>query len=183
MTTRRLLQMIRISFLKNGFKRAEYLKKKKVFASMGEHCFWQPRNIPPETGLIRIGDNVAIASEVLFINHDVMHHVFNGMKEDKYSFYRLTLGAIEIGNNVFIGSRCTILPGSKIEDNVIIGAGAVVSGKLSKGGVYAGVPAKRVGDFDTIMKSRRLDAPEVRAKTERFSEEWEIFYKHYEDKA
>ena len=62
MTTRRLLQMIRISFLKNGFKRAEYLKKKKVFASMGEHCFWQPRNIPPETGLIRIGNNVAIAS-------------------------------------------------------------------------------------------------------------------------
>lgn len=180
MTIKRMLRIIRIALLKNGFKRAEFLKKEDIFASMGEHCFWQPRNVPPEAGLISIGNNVAVASEVLFVNHDVMHHVFNGM--DKESNYRLTLGAIEIGNNVFIGSRCTILPGTKIEDNVIIGAGSLVTGEFPGGGVYAGVPAKRIGDFEKIMESRKLDVPETRTKVERFLEEWETFRKKYGDR-
>ena len=134
MTIKRMLRIIRIAFLKNGFKRAEFLKRRNVFAQMGEHCFWQPRNIPPEAKLIRLGDNVVVASEVLFVNHDGIHHVLNGMNKDENTYFRLMLGAIEIGNNVFIGSRSVILPGTKIEDNVIIGAGTVVSGKISRGG-------------------------------------------------
>lgn len=181
MTIRRMLNIIHISFLKNGFKRADYLKRKDVFAAMGEHCFWQPRNIPPEGKLIKIGDNVVVASEVLFVNHDVMHHVFNGMKSDPEEYYRLNLGAIEIGNNIFIGSRSVILPGTKIEDNVIIGAGSLVTGKISRGGVYGGVPAKRIGDFDKVMKSRKMNTPEHRTKIERFPEEWELFYRKYGD--
>ncbi|MCD8011771.1 MAG: hypothetical protein LUG99_01075 [Lachnospiraceae bacterium] len=109
------------------------MKKKNIFASMGENCFWQPRNIPPESKLIKLHDNVVIASEVLFVNHDVMHHVFKHM-ENSEGHYRLNLGAIEIGNNVFIGSRSTVLPGTKIEDNVIIGAGSLVTGRISAGG-------------------------------------------------
>ena len=181
MTIKRMLRIIHISLMKNGFQRAEYLKKKHVFASMGSKCFWQPRNIPPEAELIRIGDNVVIASEVLFVNHDVMHHVFNGMTAGESLRYSLQLGAIEIGNNVFIGSRCTILPGTKIEDNVIIGAGAVVTGRLSHGGLYAGVPAKRIGDFDKIMEERKPKANELRSKSERYEEEWEIFRRKYGD--
>lgn len=149
---------------------------------MGENCFWQPRNVPPEAGLIRIGDNVTIATEVLFINHDVMHHVFNGMSHEKDSFFRLTLGCIEIGNNVFIGGRSVILPDTKIGNNVIIGAGSVVTGHLLDGGIYAGVPVKRIGEFEKIMQSRILDAPETRTKMERFSEEWKIFQKKYGEK-
>ena len=126
-----------------------------------------------------MGNNVVVASEVLFVNHDVMHHVFNGMKSDIDEFYHLNLGPIEIGNNVFIGSRCTILLGTKIEDNVIIGAGSLVTGKISRGGVYGGVPAKRIGDFYKVMKSREKDVPEQRTKKERFPEEWKQFYKNY----
>lgn len=131
MTIERLLNMIRISFMKNGFQRAAYLKRKNVFASMGENCFWQPRNIPPEAKLIKIHDNVVIASEVLFVNHDVIHHMAKHVSDASFS---IKYGAIEIGNNVFIGSRSTILPGTLIEDNVIIGAGSLVTGKISQGG-------------------------------------------------
>lgn len=132
MTLDRLWNITRISLMKNGFQRAKYLKKKKIFAQQGEHCFWQPRNIPPEAKLIKLHDNVVIASEVLFVNHDVMHYVFNNI--DNSQEYSLNLGAIEIGSNVFIGSRSTILPNTLIEDNVIIGAGSLVRGKLCAGG-------------------------------------------------
>lgn len=137
MTIERMINMIRISLMKNGFQRAEYMKKKNIFAEIGEHCFWQPRNIPPEAKLIKMHDNVVVASEVLFVNHDVMHHMFKNIKPGKN--FKLNLGAIDIGNNVFIGSRSVILPNTKIEDNVIIGAGSIVTGQILRGG-YMPVP-------------------------------------------
>lgn len=97
--------------------------------------------------------------------------------------YNLNLGAVEIGSNVFIGSRCTILPGTKIEDDVIIGAGSLITGKISRGGVYAGVPVKRIGDFDAVLKKRLVEKTDRRKKTERFDDTWKEFYEKYgEDK-
>jgi acetyltransferase-like isoleucine patch superfamily enzyme len=46
-----------------------------------------------------------------------------------------------IGNNVSIGSNATILPVS-ICNNVVIGAGAVVTQDITESGVYAGNPAR-----------------------------------------
>jgi acetyltransferase-like isoleucine patch superfamily enzyme len=48
-----------------------------------------------------------------------------------------------IGNHVSIGSNATILP-IRICDNVVIGAGAVVTKDITEGGVYVGNPARRV---------------------------------------
>jgi acetyltransferase-like isoleucine patch superfamily enzyme len=48
-----------------------------------------------------------------------------------------------IGNNVSIGSNATILP-IEICDNVVIGAGAVVTKNIIIAGVYAGNPAKKI---------------------------------------
>jgi len=49
-----------------------------------------------------------------------------------------------IGNCVSIGSNATILP-VDICDNVVIGAGAVVTRAISVPGIYAGNPARRLG--------------------------------------
>lgn len=76
---KRLYHMVRISLLKNGFQRAKYLKQKNIFASIGKNCFWQPRNVPPEAKLIKLHDNVVIASEVLFVNHDVIHYMLKNI--------------------------------------------------------------------------------------------------------
>lgn len=179
MTLERLWNIIQISLMKNGFQRAEYMKRKNIFAEQGKNCFWQPRNIPPEAKLIKLRNNVVVASEVLFVNHDVIHNVFNSM-EDSHA-YPLNLGAIEIGNNVFIGSRCIVLPDTKIEDNVIIGAGSLVRGKLSAGGVYAGVPAKRIGEFFDVMIRRKNDSASVKIKEERFGDTWNKFYEKYSE--
>ena len=47
-----------------------------------------------------------------------------------------------IGNNVWIGRGCIILPGSIIEDGVVIGANSVVKGHLKADKIYAGTPVK-----------------------------------------
>lgn len=178
MTLKRMLGIVALSFKKNGFARAEYLRKKKIFAEMGEHCFWQPRNIPPDSELIKLHDNVVIASEVLFVNHDVMHHVFRQVHPE-FEFPTV-YGAIEIGSHVFIGSRCVILPNTKIEDHVIIGAGSVVTGKLAAGGVYAGVPAKRIGEFDKVLEKRKNMTRKGKSRKEYFDEFWKSFYEKYD---
>ena len=53
----------------------------------------------------------------------------------------------KIGNNVLIGSNSTILPVT-ICDNVVIGAGAVVTKNINKPGVYFGNPAKYKKNLD-----------------------------------
>jgi virginiamycin A acetyltransferase len=49
---------------------------------------------------------------------------------------------IEIGNNVWIGDRAIILPGIKIGDGAVIGAGSVVTKDVSPFCIHAGNPAK-----------------------------------------
>jgi acetyltransferase-like isoleucine patch superfamily enzyme len=49
--------------------------------------------------------------------------------------------ATSIGNHVSIGSNATILPVT-ICDNVVIGAGSVVTKDITQPGVYAGNPAR-----------------------------------------
>jgi len=49
----------------------------------------------------------------------------------------------KIGNKVSIGTNATILPVS-ICDNVVVGAGAVVTKDITEPGIYAGNPARLV---------------------------------------
>lgn len=53
-------------------------------------------------------------------------------------------GAIEIGNNIYIGSRCIICLGVKITDTISIGAGAVVSKSLLESGLYVNQPLRHL---------------------------------------
>jgi acetyltransferase-like isoleucine patch superfamily enzyme len=47
-----------------------------------------------------------------------------------------------IGNNVLVGSSCVIVDGAVIEDNVMIGAQSLVSGRIPMNSVAQGNPAK-----------------------------------------
>lgn len=53
-------------------------------------------------------------------------------------------GGIIIGRNVWIGDKVTILGGVTIGDNVIIGAGSIVTHDLPNNCIAAGMPAKIV---------------------------------------
>jgi acetyltransferase-like isoleucine patch superfamily enzyme len=49
---------------------------------------------------------------------------------------------IRIGNNVWIGAGCSILPGVTIGDGAVVGARAVVTHDVPANAVVAGIPAK-----------------------------------------
>ena len=53
-------------------------------------------------------------------------------------------GEIKIGRNVWIGDKVTILGGVTIGDNVIIGAGSIVTHDIPSNSMAAGAPAKVV---------------------------------------
>ena len=129
-----------------GDTRAEFLKKKHYFKSIGEHVYLQPWNFGTEPHLISFGDNVHVASNVNFVNHDITCMMFNYMDKDHH--YKIRQEEIHIGNNVFIGAGTRILYDVTIGDNVIIGAGSLVNKSISSGTVVAGVPCRVIGSFD-----------------------------------
>jgi acetyltransferase-like isoleucine patch superfamily enzyme len=51
---------------------------------------------------------------------------------------------INIGNHCWFGQRSMVLKDVKIEDNVVVAAGAVVAKSVKSGSVVAGVPAKAI---------------------------------------
>lgn len=55
---------------------------------------------------------------------------------------KLPTKGVEIGNDVWIGTRVIILPGVKIGDSSIIGAGAVVTKDVPSYTIVGGNPAK-----------------------------------------
>lgn len=92
-----------------------------------------------EPYLIEIGNRTKITAGCTFINHDGAMYVIRSM--EKYVDAR-NFGRIKIGENCFIGNNCTFLPGAKMGNNCILGAGSVLSSSMPDNSVYAGVPAK-----------------------------------------
>lgn len=90
-------------------------------------------------GTCRIGRDVMMGSDVTIItrNHKV----------DRTDIPMMDQGfepeqPVEIGNDVWIGDRVTILPGVHIGDGCILAAGAVVTKDVPPYTVAAGVPAR-----------------------------------------
>jgi acetyltransferase-like isoleucine patch superfamily enzyme len=52
---------------------------------------------------------------------------------------------ITIGNDVWLGAGCAVLPGVTIGDGAVVGANAVVNRDVPAFEIWAGVPARRVG--------------------------------------
>lgn len=88
--------------------------------------------------LVNIGKNCFIGHGVTFINDRFR----NGGPSKNYTLFEET----SIGNNVSIGSNATILP-VRICNNVVIGAGSVVTKDIEEAGFYVGNPAKKIKDL------------------------------------
>lgn len=116
--------------------RVKWLKKHNKFALLGEHVHFQPRKYPVAGDRIKIHDNVAIAADVEFTEHDIIHWIFDGMEGKRT--YRELRGCIEIFDNCFIGAGARILPNVSIGPNSIVAAGAVVNRDVPSGTVVGG---------------------------------------------
>ena len=145
------LQKFYFSILSDGFKRANYLRKRNILGEIGNNVYFYSRIFPADPKLLKLKDNVIIATNVRFVSHDRVDLLLKGLyQKDFDKFY----DEIIIGNNVFIGADSIILPGVIIGDNCVIGAGSIVTKNLESGYVYAGVPAKKIGTFDDFLSKR-----------------------------
>ena len=86
--------------------------------------------------LVTIGEDCFISHGAMFINDLFATGGPAGGDKTKWK-------STVIGSHVSIGTNATILP-VKICSNVVIGAGAVVTGDISEPGIYAGNPARKI---------------------------------------
>lgn len=98
------------------------------FATSG-HCYIQGING------VYIGDETIFAPGVKIISAN--HSKGNLHKWDKCD-------AIRVGKRCWIGANAIILPGVTLGDDVIVGAGSVVTKSFPAGATVVGVPAKMV---------------------------------------
>lgn len=100
--------------------------------TVGARCKLQSHAFVCE--LVTIGDDCFIGHAVCFINDTFSK---GGPARGDKSLWRSTI----VGNRVSIGSNATLLPVT-ICDDVVIGAGAVVTRDITAPGIYAGNPAR-----------------------------------------
>lgn len=101
---------------------------------IGQRCKIQSHAFICE--LVVIGDDCFISHGAMFIN-DVFAK--GGPARGDRTLWKSTV----IGNNVSIGTNATIMPVT-IADNVVVGAGSVVTRDILEPGIYAGNPARKL---------------------------------------
>jgi acetyltransferase-like isoleucine patch superfamily enzyme len=130
-----------------------------------------------ENAALLIGNNFTLSyGAIIACNHsikmgnDVMIGEYSSIRDTTHSHTNSALpycsqpdisGEIVIGNNVWIGRGVVILPGSIIEDGVIIGAHSLVKGHLKTNCIYAGSPLKMIRQLvagDNSASSDRTEA-------------------------
>ena len=94
--------------------------------------------ISGDDGEVTIGNNVLIASHCLI---QAANHRFDRL-DIPIMDQGHTPGKVVIEDNVWIGAGAIITPGAHIKSGAIIGAGAVVTGLIPANAVAVGVPAK-----------------------------------------
>src|SRR5215471_2227433 len=111
---------------------------------VGRNCqIMQMSFINPAPSIV-IGDGSGIGGHCLIFGHSSFQNHFEG--------YAVNFGPIEIGSNVGLAWRVFVLPGTKIGDGAMVGAGSVVSGTVPPSSMAVGFPAKIVGKAPVFPK-------------------------------
>lgn len=102
---------------------------------------------------IIMGNNVGISPgcKIISANHNNENH----SKHDEEH-------PIRIGNNVFIYANVVVLPGVQIGDNVIIGAGSVVTHDIPSNSIAVGNPCRVIKEkqaHQELLKSVEFNRP------------------------
>lgn len=139
----RILQLLYLKILAKFFPQV-FIKKVGVKIGKGTRIAGDLyKMFNEEAYLIRIGENCLMSSEITILTHDGSV----GMFREEYP-HADKVQPVIIGNGVFIGHRCIIMPGVTIGDNALIGAGSVVSKDIPANTVWAGVPARYIKTLD-----------------------------------
>lgn len=107
---------------------------------IGEHCGISGSTIYSWCS-IKIGNYTRIGANCKIIDND-FHPVELEYRHKALNEEHTRRSPIVIGDDCFIGMNSIILKGTTLGNNVIVGAGSVVSGKFPNNVIIAGNPAK-----------------------------------------
>lgn len=150
---------------------------KEMFAEIGEGCYIEPpfhsnfggahvhfgKNIYANFNLTLVDDTHIYVGDYTMFGPNVTiatagHPILPELREKAYQYNM----PVNIGKNCWIGAGVIILPGITIGDNVVIGAGSVVTKDLPSNVVAVGNPChilREVNDHDKeyYFKTRKID--------------------------
>jgi len=105
--------------------------------TIGDDSIVGERSLLDGRDVLKIGNHVAISSEVMIYNSE--HNIHS-------STFSAITAPVVINDYVFIGPRAIILPGVIIGEGAVIAAGAVVTKTIAPFTIVAGVPAHAIGE-------------------------------------
>lgn len=156
-------------------KRQKLLKE--MFAEIGEGCYIEPpfhsnfggghvhfgKNIYANFNLTMVDDTHIYVGDYTMFGPNVTvatagHPILPELREKAYQYNM----PVRIGRNCWIGSGAIILPGITIGDNVVVGAGSVVTKDLPSNVVAVGNPCRVLRpineqDAKYYFKGRKID--------------------------
>lgn len=114
-----------------------------------------------KSGVLEVGENCAIGSNVEIICHKANIVISDGVRiasgtkfiTNNHVYSDITKSVIDqpfihqdiiIGKNVWIGTNAIILPGVSVGEGAIVAAGAVVTKDVRSFDIVGGIPAKRL---------------------------------------
>lgn len=154
----KLFTSILKSFERHYYRRNSnlYIKYlRKIGITIGSDCeFFGTKNIEIDVtrpSLVEIGNKVIITRGVVILTHGYDWAVLRNLYGEVIGYAQ----PVKICDNVFIGTRAIILPGTIIGENSIIAAGSVVKGITEPNSVYAGSPAKKIMSIEKYYLKRK----------------------------
>lgn len=98
---------------------------------------------------IEIGNHVILSSYVFITDHD---HGFKDINKNLHEQPLTENGYVKIGDNVFLGNKCSVLKDITIGERSIVAANSVVTKDIPPYCIVAGIPAKIVKKYDFEKK-------------------------------
>lgn len=135
------------------FRRDPISAARRLGVRIGDNCRFfgvTAATFGSEPYLVSMGDRVTVTGDgTRFITHD------GGVDVLRENHPGIDLVApIRLGSRVFVGYNAIILPGVTIGDDVVIGAGSIVTKSFPEGGVVlAGVPARPLKSIEEYRRN------------------------------
>lgn len=160
-------------------KRQKMLRE--MFAEIGEGCYIEPpfhanfggahchfgKNVYANFNLTMVDDTHIYVGDYTMFGPNVVvatagHPILPELREKQYQYNM----PVHIGRNCWLGAGVIVLPGITIGDNVVIGAGSVVTKNLPSGVVAVGNPCRilrEIGEHDReyYFKDRKIDFSKI----------------------
>jgi len=114
--------------------------------TIGEYTDIQPHTVIWGGGETIIGNRVSTGPGTVFLSATYSHapglKMVDGLADGQTAIIG---GKLIVGDDVYIGARCTIMPVT-IGEGAVIGAGSLVTKDCEPWGIYVGNPARKVAE-------------------------------------